>query len=173
MNDNSKIGKILHSESNRLDKTWIIIPLIFSNLIMITVGLFAVIKAKEMEWTEFLILVSIINLPLLALLIFTKLIVFIGAEGISFQLQPFQLKLKTITWDQVIEAKVTKYNPMGDYGGWGLKRGKKGLAYTISGNYGIYLEMKMGKNIMVGIKNHLAVNEIISRIFIQNQKSQQ
>ena len=79
---------------------------------MITVGLFAVIKAKEMEWTEFIILVSIINLPLLALLIFTKLIVFIGTEGISFQLQPFQLKLKTITWDQVIEAKVTKYNPM-------------------------------------------------------------
>ncbi|HML85080.1 MAG TPA: hypothetical protein PKE52_07970, partial [Bacteroidales bacterium] len=114
-----------------------------------------------------------INLPLLALLIFTKLIVFIGTEGISFQLQPFQIKLKTITWDQVIEAKVTKYNPMGDYGGWGLKRGKKGLAYTISGNYGIYLEMKMGKNIMVGIKNHLAVNEIISRKFIQNQKSQQ
>ena len=43
---------------------------------------------------------------------------------------------------------------MGDYGGWGLKRGKKGLAYTISGNYGIYLEMKMGKNIMLTrIKN--------------------
>lgn len=121
-----------------------------------------------MEWSEFLIFFSLINLPLFALLIFTKLKVAIGTTGIAFQLQPFQIRKKVITWDEVSTASVIKYNPMRDYGGWGLKRGKKGKAYTISGSYGVYLEMKEGKNIMVGLKNHQAANEIITKLFGTN-----
>lgn len=168
MTDNYKLGKILFTESERMDKTWILIPFITTNIITVTVGLFSVIKAKEMTWIEFFIFFSLINIPLLALLIFTKFKVIIGTSGIAFQLQPFQIKKKTITWNEVSTASVVKYNPMRDYGGWGLKRGKKGLAYTISGSYGVYLEMKEGKNIMVGLKNHQAANEIITKIFGTN-----
>lgn len=43
------------------------------------------------------------------------------------------------------------YRPIMEYGGWGIKFGfGKGIAYNVSGNRGVQLELNNGKKILIG-----------------------
>ncbi|NVL91956.1 MAG: hypothetical protein HWN71_02845 [Desulfobacterales bacterium] len=42
------------------------------------------------------------------------------------------------------------YNPLKDYGGWGIRYGRGGRAYNVSGNRGVYLELSNGKSLLIG-----------------------
>ena len=44
------------------------------------------------------------------------------------------------------------YNPIRDYGGWGIRWGTKGKAYNVSGNRGLYLEFSDGKQLLIGLQ---------------------
>jgi hypothetical protein len=37
-----------------------------------------------------------------------------------------------------------------EYGGWGIKYGKMGKAYNVSGNRGVQLEFTDGKRLLIG-----------------------
>ena len=74
----------------------------------------------------------------------------IKKNGIYYQFFPFHFKQKQITWDEIKEMEIIKYNPIGDYGGWGIRFGWKGKAYTVRGNMGLQLEMKSGKKLLIG-----------------------
>jgi hypothetical protein len=62
----------------------------------------------------------------------------------------FPLTRRFISWDEVEQASVVEYNPVLDYGGWGIRWGRQGRAYNVSGTTGIQLLLKDGKNIMIG-----------------------
>ena len=51
-----------------------------------------------------------------------------------------------------------------DYGGWGIKYGLKGLAYNISGNFGIQLELKSGSKILIGTQKPDEVKKLLDEI---------
>jgi len=59
---------------------------------------------------------------------------------------PLMLKFKKTEFDT---CKAITYRPILDYGGWGMRWGRKGRAYNISGNKGVMLKHK-GKNILIG-----------------------
>ena len=52
----------------------------------------------------------------------------------------------------IAEAKIVKYKPLKEYGGWGFRSGKKGMAYNISGNLGLSITYKSGKHLLIGIQ---------------------
>ena len=43
-----------------------------------------------------------------------------------------------------------EYSPVAEYGGWGIRYGKSGSAYNMRGNRGIQLELKNGKEFLIG-----------------------
>ena len=43
-----------------------------------------------------------------------------------------------------------RYRPLRDYGGWGIRYGRNGKAYNISGNKGLMIEFRNGKRLMLG-----------------------
>lgn len=85
-----------------------------------------------------------------ALIAFTRLETTITRETIAVRYRPFITKWRRITWEEVAQAGVTRYNPLGDYGGWGISTSRRGKAFTIRGNYGLRLTMKVGKPLMIG-----------------------
>lgn len=84
---------------------------------------------------------------------FFKLKTRIDEIGIHYQFFPFQLIFRTIKWLEISNAYVRTYDPIGEFGGWGLKGGwssKKGKAINVSGDIGIQLELTNGKKLLIG-----------------------
>ena len=90
--------------------------------------------------------------PILVLLLFRllKLETLIDEEGIKCRFMPFQRKYKTFLPLDIAKYEVKKYNPLMDYGGWGIRYGRKGTAYNVRGNMGLYLELNNKKNFLIG-----------------------
>ena len=69
-------------------------------------------------------------------------------------------------FDSIEKAEAHSYSPLRDYGGWGIRYGGKGKAYNVSGNKGVLLMLKDGKNVLIGSQNHeglcSAINERLS-----------
>lgn len=61
---------------------------------------------------------------------------------------------------QAVEART--YNPLRDYGGWGIRDGKKGKAYNVSGNSEVLLTLRNGQNILMGSTKYQILNSAIS-----------
>jgi hypothetical protein len=51
---------------------------------------------------------------------------------------------------QIRRAAAVTYRPMRDYGGWGVRMGRKGMAYNVSGNRGVELELMDDRRLLIG-----------------------
>ncbi len=117
-----------------------------------------------------LILFAIFTL-LIALFFFnTRLETKLSDKGVSVRLWPLHTKAKSFSWDELVHAEVKKYRPMSDYGGWGLRLGRQGVAYNMSGNWGLQLDFKNGKHILIGTNRPEALNTALGQIFNQTAK---
>jgi hypothetical protein len=75
----------------------------------------------------------------------------IDETGIQYRFFPFHLKDKTIAWSEIESAVVREYSPLREYGGWGIRRTfRNGVAYNVKGKFGLQLELKNGKRILIG-----------------------
>lgn len=84
-----------------------------------------------------------------------KLITEVRGDGIYFRFFPFHLSFKKLPFKNIERYEVRTYSPIKDYGGWGIRYGLKGKAYTTSGNRGVLLEFtdrEKTKTIMLGSK---------------------
>jgi hypothetical protein len=89
--------------------------------------------------------------------------------GIGLPILVYSVKLKTIVKeDRIIirfvpiysrtillvdlkEYYACKYRPLWDYGGYGIRwNAKLGMAYNMSGNHGVKLELTNGKKVLIG-----------------------
>ena len=63
--------------------------------------------------------------------------------------------MKLIKWEEIKKVYVRNYDPISEYGGWGLKGGffwnkEKGKCVNISGDIGLQIEFKNGKKLLIG-----------------------
>ena len=59
-------------------------------------------------------------------------------------------KLKRILFAEIKLVEAVTYEPMRQYGGWGIRLGVDGWAYNVSGNKGVRIHMRDGKNFLIG-----------------------
>ena len=71
-------------------------------------------------------------------------------QKIEYKYFPLHRKWRSIDRTEVANISFLKYSALGDYGGWGVRYGSKRWAYNVSGNYGIFVEFKSGKTVMLG-----------------------
>ena len=116
------------------------------------------------DW--FLILMAILPFFLILLLLTIKLSIQINEQGIYFRFYPFHNSIKEILWKDIESVYVRKFKPISEYGGWGIRTIslKKNIAYTISGDKGLQIELKDGKKILLGTQNPEEVEKIVSQI---------
>jgi hypothetical protein len=46
--------------------------------------------------------------------------------------------------------EVKSYNPLSEYGGWGIRFGKNGMAYTVKGDKGIDISLDPETHLLIG-----------------------
>ena len=88
----------------------------------------------------------------------------IDDTGIYIRFFPFHLKYKFFAWEEIEKAYVRTYQPVREYGGWGLKGGSMGLAYNVSGDKGLQLELKNGKKILIGTRQPENLQKLLLQI---------
>ena len=63
-------------------------------------------------------------------------------------------KRRTVQYRDIAQEEACQYRPIRDYGGWGIRRGRNGWAYNVSGNKGVRLTFHAGKELMIGSQRY-------------------
>ena len=87
----------------------------------------------------------------------------INEKGIFIKFEGFHRDFKFYDWKNIDYCEIKKYNPILDYGGWGIRIG----AYNVSGNKGVLIYFKDGTKLMLGTNKEeelfAALNQIESK----------
>ena len=86
-----------------------------------------------------------------------KLETTIDEKGIHYRFYPLKPTLKTTDWNTINKVYIRKYNPVLEYGGWGIKRG----ARNVKGNIGLQLELKNGKKLLIGTQKKEEMERVL------------
>ncbi|AKB43547.1 MULTISPECIES: DUF6141 family protein [Methanosarcina] len=117
------------------------------------------------DWMMFLLLLLFgILFPILFYSM--KLVTEVRKDGLYVRVYPFHLSFKRFPFESIQNYKVLTYNPVRDYGGWGIRYGIKGNAYNMAGNRGVLFEFADGKKVkklMIGSQTPEKLSEAIRR----------
>ncbi|MEK6477710.1 DUF6141 family protein [Catalinimonas sp. 4WD22] len=145
---------------------WILLAIAFAGLVLMGAHQVIFKKAFGENW---LTLSSIsfvaVVLGLFALLIYkAHLETRINEKGIHHRFFPLQLQFRTIRWDEVEEVYIREYDALSEYGGWGIKFGNGGKAYTVKGRYGLQLELSDERKILIGTQKPIELERLIMQL---------
>ncbi|MEQ1822251.1 MAG: hypothetical protein ABL949_07065 [Fimbriimonadaceae bacterium] len=88
-----------------------------------------------------------------------KLEISTNAEGVLIQLRPFANR--TIGYDEIASVEAMTYQPLLEYGGWGVRGLGKKRAYNARGNDGVLLTLKDGATVMLGTQRMVELESVI------------
>ncbi|HPD31808.1 MAG TPA: DUF6141 family protein [Phycisphaerae bacterium] len=109
--------------------------------------------AGHLTWNS-IALIAAFAVPLLVTLIFawllyaTRLITEVRGDGLYVRFWP--LGWRHIRFDEITECWPRTYRPIREFGGWGIRWGRGGKAYNISGNRGVQLVLAGGRRLLIG-----------------------
>ena len=107
--------------------------------------------------------IVVLSLVLILFLVF-KLRTSISSENIQVKISPFSLYNQTINWNEIKKCEVVEYSALKEYGGWGYRRNKSGIALNPSGNKGLRIYFKNGKQLLIGTKKSEELKEFLKSI---------
>ena len=117
---------------------------------------------------EYIALIIFIEALVFTLLFTSRLETKLDEHGISYRLFPFQLKTRFVSWAEISSAQVRKYDPLGEYWGWGIKGTRKNRAINIAGDVGLQLELKNGRKLLIGTLQKEKMEEVVLKIHSEN-----
>jgi hypothetical protein len=128
---------------------------------------------KPMSDTGLLIMALLIFVVLIGsayLLFGSKLITTVTNQYLSITFKP--LTGKTINFDSsnINKYEIRDYKPTKEYGGYGVKQGKRGIgkAYNVSGKTGLQLFMKDGSKVLIGTQRADAMLRAVEKMMKNN-----
>lgn len=74
----------------------------------------------------------------------------VSPSRISVRLGIINWKLMEITPDQVVSAEVAHFNPIRDFGGWGIRISRSKKGFFLAGNQGVLITPKKGMPVLIG-----------------------
>lgn len=139
----------IFEEEQRFNQWWIYAIFMF---VLAVLGI-AIFKNSD-GFTNFHIPALFLSLPAAAipigLILWMQLITRIDHEGIRVKFFPFGFSEKFFQWKQIKECYVRKYNPLTEFGGWGIRGIGKKMAYNVSGYFGIQIVTREGRSFLIG-----------------------
>jgi len=166
---NEVVGEIYFSEIQRFQSL-----VMWGLLVFLTAAMFYLsIRIAKLKRLVVAIVLSLATLVLLALdviCIISRMDTVIGANGILVVYKPFLSDSVFIPWTEVDSGYIRKYKPLREYGGWGVRNGKAGKAYNISGKDGLQLILKDGTKLLLGTHHPDQVEKAITTAKIKTEK---
>jgi hypothetical protein len=184
--------KILFSEQQKFRQPWLWIMLIaMLGIPFIFIRGFVQQVIHGQPWgdnpmsdTELIIctiVVIVIIVTSIILLWITRLETFVTSSEINVKFFPFQRSFQHFKWEDIVNASIQKINPM-KQGGWGFRSKSgfgfrvgldgikltnfmsKNVIYSVSGKYGLQLELKNGKKVIIGTGKAKELEAVIYKL---------
>jgi hypothetical protein len=105
-----------------------------------------------------------IYLGLIALFRVAALYTEIREDGLYVRFAPFHRRAQRIAWEDIRAWQVVRYRPVLEYGGWGLRYGRGGKAYNVSGNVGLRLTLAGGEGLLIGTRRGAELEEALASV---------
>lgn len=77
-----------------------------------------------------------------------RLLTEVRGDGVYVDFVP--LARQKVPFEDIISCDAQTYKPIRDYLGWGVRYGRNGKAYTVSGNRGVQLQLSKGGGLLIG-----------------------
>jgi hypothetical protein len=79
-----------------------------------------------------------------------RLVTTVRPDGVRFRFVPFHLAARVMPPAAIARYEARTYRPLVEYGGWGIRSGRSGDAYNVSGDKGVQFVLAGGKRILIG-----------------------
>ncbi len=153
---------ILFKEKQLGLKNWGLTLVLLFTLIPLCIYLFLQMTKASGSDKIILFCTLIFTIALCLFFVFIKLKTEITQKKIKYRLSPFHFSTQTLSKSEIVEVENVVYNPIGEWGGWGIRydfRGNK--AYTMYGNKGVQVTLKNGKMVLFGSQKSNKLYEAI------------
>lgn len=74
----------------------------------------------------------------------------IRADGLYVKFTPFHLSYRQVPWTDVDAVEAATYRPIREYGGWGIRFRRGGVAYNVSGSKGVRIGRSDDRELLIG-----------------------
>lgn len=153
----------VYKETQSYRGTWIMYFILLVELPTIILLLTFFLLAEDKAEVGFALAIVGGMMSLIFLFIFNlKLETRIDQNGISFKYFPFVRSWRKYPKKSIKTISVINYNPITNYGGWGLKGNSTTKAYSILGDRGLLFDVGEEKNIMIGTMKAKELEEYLS-----------
>ncbi len=129
---------------------------------------FDIIPTKNGEKLPWLFVALLcLTLSMFIWFIILKLKTTMGATGITVHFFGIPFCKKTIKWEDIKSISVIDYDPLTDYGGWGVRYSLtgNGWCYNVAGKSGIKLIKTNDKPFLIGTQKKDEAEKIINHYF--------
>lgn len=156
------MAKLVFEERQRFTQIWLILLFAIACIIVVK-SLFRELESPDLNESSLnIILFTLLPLLLVIFLFFyTSLDSRIDERGIQAVFRPFSFSKKQFKWEEIQTIEVVQYRPLKDYGGWGYRMGKKGNAMNVKGNRGFQIQLKNGKQFLIGTQRPDEVKKVV------------
>lgn len=93
-----------------------------------------------------------LNAAVLLLMYALKLQTEVTTRGLYIRFKPLHRKTRQIDLTGVTAVSAVQYRPAMEYGGWGIRRGRRGTAYNVTGDLGVRIDYENGYHLLIGTR---------------------
>lgn len=158
---------ILFTERQQFRQLWLILLLILLNGGFLYECIRQIIMDQQSghpTMTNTSLITATAIVIMVTLLIFLcRLETRIQTDGIYVRFFPFHFTYRFFPWNDLSAYYIRQYNPIPEYGGWGLRGFGKNKALNISGNKGLQLEIKNGSKLLIGTQKPEELSAILEQ----------
>jgi hypothetical protein len=135
-------------EVQKFTQKWVLFLIYSPWVLCFFASLIALLEKKAGLFTAILPFVAISFIVLLFRGL--KLQTRVTGDCIYYRFFPVQRRFRAIKKSDIEKLEVKTYDPLNEYGGWGIRYGKNGWAYSVKGNKGIYISLDFETHILIG-----------------------
>lgn len=148
-----------YHESQKFNQWWLW-AINFVSLAVMGWASYTIYQSGEVVWVAALPL--LLTAALMAAFALVELRTTITEDGVEVRFWPFTRR--RIFRSEIAGMHVRRYSPLGEYGGWGIRASiGNGMAYNVSGNMGLQLELRNGKKILIGTRRPEELQAFVER----------
>jgi len=84
-------------------------------------------------------------------------------DQLGYRFFPIHLSWRMIPRDDIVRAVPATYRPLREFGGWGIRFGRRGRAYTVSGTGGVWITLRDGREFLLGSRRPGELADALTR----------
>lgn len=139
---------------------------LFKLITAVLLASFVIQLLLHRERTELLLLLLTGGIVSAIITVFlgTRMITQIRTDSIHVRFPPFRPSFASYSWSDISKAYIRQYDPITEFGGWGIRFGPSGKAINMSGNIGLQLIFNDGSRLLIGTNQPDKIAEALIRI---------